>query len=211
VSSEPVFFETPAQFRRWLQTHAKRAELLWVGYHKVGSGRPSITWNESVDEALCFGWIDGIRKNVDDQRYMIRFTPRKSGSVWSTVNTKRTQSLIQRRLMRPAGLAAFQARQENRSGIYSYEQRPLALPEPYAGELRRNRAALKFFAAQAASYRKAAVWWVISAKQASTRLRRARQLVEDSQLGRHIKQFDVRTTTRDTVRSAASGTGRRSS
>src|SRR2546425_1736546 len=120
---KPRFFRSPAEFRRWLQTNGATARELLVGFHKKGSGKPSITWPESVDEALCFGWIDGIRKSLDDVSYTIRFSPRRSRSIWSAVNTKRAQELMKSGLMRPAGLKAFEARRENRSGIYSYEQR----------------------------------------------------------------------------------------
>jgi uncharacterized protein YdeI (YjbR/CyaY-like superfamily) len=138
---KPTFFPTPAAFRAWLEEHHATADVLLVGFHKVGSGKPSITWPESVDEALCFGWIDGIRKSIDEHRYTIRFTPRKPGSIWSSVNIKRAQALIERGLMRPAGLRAFEARRENKSGIYSYEQRNVELPEPYRGLLKANTAA----------------------------------------------------------------------
>jgi uncharacterized protein YdeI (YjbR/CyaY-like superfamily) len=201
MSAEPIFFESPSEFRRWLRVNARRTELLWVGFHKVSSGRASMTWSESVDEALCFGWIDGLRKSIDQHRTMIRFTPRRAGSVWSSVNIERARSLIRRKLMRPAGLASFEARRQNRSGIYSYEQRALALPQPYAGELRKNRAASKFFQSQPPSYRKAAIWWVVSAKREATRGRRIRQLVADSERRQQIKQFERRSTAK-----AAAGT-----
>lgn len=129
---KPTFFKTPSDFRRWLESnHAKKTELL-VGFYKKDSGNASITWSESVDQALCFGWIDGIRRSFDEQSYTIRFTPRRRGSIWSTVNTKRAQELIEQGLMQPAGLAAFAERQEYRSGIYSYEQRSADLPDEYA-------------------------------------------------------------------------------
>jgi uncharacterized protein YdeI (YjbR/CyaY-like superfamily) len=126
---KPTCFRTPAAFRAWLRQHHARSGELWVGYYKKDSGTPSLTWPESVDEALCVGWIDGIRKRIDDVRYMIRFTPRRRGSVWSSVNIARVHALIEQGRMQPAGLEAFDARTENRSGIYSYEQRPADLPE----------------------------------------------------------------------------------
>lgn len=181
-----TFFQTPAAFRAWLEAHHATARELWVGFYKKGSGEPSITWPESVDEALCFGWIDGLRKSIDGKSYTIRFTPRKPGSVWSAVNIKRVQVLVDAGRMRPAGLAAFQARRENKSGIYSYEQRRDELEEPYAGLLRKNKAAWAFFQAQPPSYRKAAGWWVVSAKKEETRLKRLQQLIEDSADGRTI-------------------------
>ena len=145
---EFTFFPTPADFRKWLWLHHTTAKELWVGYFRKDSGKRSITWPESVDEALCVGWIDGIRKRVDEERYAIRFTPRRRGSIWSAVNIKRAAALTNEKRMQPAGLAAFAARRENRSGIYSYEQRSERLPEPYRGLLRKNKAAWKFFQAQ---------------------------------------------------------------
>ena len=124
---QPTYFHSPAPLRRWLQQHAATVQELWVGFHKVGTMRPSVTWPQAVDEALCFGWIDGIRQSIDAHRYTNRFTPRRKGSTWSAVNIQRAQALIQQGLMQPAGLKAFAARKENRSGIYSYDQR-LAKP-----------------------------------------------------------------------------------
>lgn len=185
----PTFFSTPADFRRWLEAHHATETELLVGFYKVSSGQPSITWPESVDQALCFGWIDGLRKRVDDERYTIRFTPRKPASTWSAVNIKRVQELTQLGLMAPAGLKAFEARQENRSGIYSYEQRTAELPAEYEKALKANRAAWTFFQAQPASYRKAAMWWIVSAKQEATRLKRLEQLIDLSAHEQQIPQF----------------------
>src|SRR6266404_3212339 len=128
--TKPRFFRTPSDFRKWLQKNHTTVSEHWVGFYKKNSGRPSITWPESVDEALCFGWIDGIRKRVDEISYKIRFTPRRSGSIWSTINIKRAKEIQKQKRMRPAGLKAFAARIENKSGIYSYEQRSAELPEP---------------------------------------------------------------------------------
>jgi uncharacterized protein YdeI (YjbR/CyaY-like superfamily) len=189
VRVKPTFFRSPAEFRHWLQRNCSAAVELLVGFHKAGSGEPSITWPESVDEALCFGWIDGVRKRVDDVSYTIRFTPRKPQSIWSTINTRRARALIEQGRMRPSGLEAFTARRENKSGVYSYEQRPEALIEPYAGMLKRNRAATEFFSRQAPSYRRAATWWVIGAKKEETRLKRALTLIELSQGETLIPQF----------------------
>lgn len=160
-----------------------------MGYYKKDSGKTSITWPQSVDEALCFGWIDGIRKSIDETRYMIRFTPRKSRSIWSAVNIKRAGELIEQGLMQAAGLKAFAAREENRSGIYSYEQRSPELPDQYRKLLRKNPRAVKFFDAQPPSYRKAANWWVQSAKKEETRLRRLGELISLSARGERIPQF----------------------
>ena len=183
------FFKSPSAFRGWLETHHAAATELWVGLYKKNSGKPSITWPESVKEALCFGWIDGIRKNIDDISYKIRFSPRKPSSTWSAVNTKIALELVSQGLMRPAGLKAFEARKENRSGIYSYEQRGDTLPDPYATTLSENKAAWDFFQAQRPSYRKVAGWWVVSAKREETRLKRLKELVEASAQGRLISSI----------------------
>jgi uncharacterized protein YdeI (YjbR/CyaY-like superfamily) len=184
-----IFFKSPSDLRKWFAVNHTTAPELWVGYYKKDSGKLSITWPQSVDEAPCFGWIDGIRKSVDDLSYTIRFTPRKQRSAWSAVNIKRARELIKQGAMEPAGLKAFQARLENRSGIYSYEQRSPKLPDPYRRQLKKNRAAWKFFETQPPSYRKAANWFVLSAKKEETRLKRLAQLIEDSAQGRRIPQF----------------------
>lgn len=186
---EPTFFRSPSELRNWFEQNHATAGELWVGYYKKSSRQPSITWPESVDEALCYGWIDGIRKGVDDISYKIRFTPRQPASVWSAVNIKRAEALIEQGRMRPAGLKAFQARQENKSGIYSYEQRGEQLEEPYNHMLQMNKAAWDFFQAQSPSYRKAAGWWVISAKKEETRLKRLEKLIEDSARGQTLLQM----------------------
>lgn len=183
------FFSTAVAFRRWLERDHRRAAQLLVGFHKVGCGTPSVTWPEAVDEALCFGWIDGVRRRVDDSRYTIRFTPRRPGSIWSAVNVRRVAALTAAGRMAPAGTEAFAARRANRSGRYSYEQRPASLVAPYSTLLARNRAAQRFFAAQIPSYRRAATWWVLSAKREATRLTRAQTLIELSAQGRLIPQF----------------------
>lgn len=189
---KPTFFPTPADFRQWLEKHHTTATELVVGFYKKDSGRPSLTWPESVDEALCVGWIDGIRRSRDDVSYTIRFTPRRSGSIWSAVNIKRAQDLIAQGRMRPAGLKAFEARKENKSGIYSYEQRSADLPPPYAKKLKQHQAAWAFYQAQPPSYRKAVNWWVVSAKQEATRLKRLDQLIDDSAHRRPVAQFTRR-------------------
>jgi uncharacterized protein YdeI (YjbR/CyaY-like superfamily) len=155
----PIFFATAADFRSWLVTHHESATELWVGYYKKTSGRPSLTWPESVDEALCFGWIDGIRKSLDGDAYVIRFTPRKRGSTWSKVNLARVEALVRDGRMHTAGMRAFDARDEKRTGIYSFEQRRVARLGP--SELktfRANAAAWRFFQSQPPGYRKTAVW-----------------------------------------------------
>jgi uncharacterized protein YdeI (YjbR/CyaY-like superfamily) len=185
---QPTFFATPSEFRTWLEEHHETIQELWVGFYKKGSGRPSITWPESVDEALCFGWIDGLRKGIDEISYTIRFTPRKPRSNWSAVNIKRVAELTDLRRMRPAGLKAFEARAEEKSGIYAYEQRHAAeLDAAEEQQFRANKPAWDFFQSQAASYRKTAIWWIISAKKAETRHKRLATLIEDSEHGRTIR------------------------
>jgi uncharacterized protein YdeI (YjbR/CyaY-like superfamily) len=179
-----VFFGNPEEFRAWLEKHgAKEGELL-VGFHKVGTGKPSLTWPQSVDEALCFGWIDGVRKRIDDGAYQIRFTPRKAKSTWSAVNVRRVEALVAEGRMRPAGLEAFARRLEANSGIYSYEQAALlALTPDEVKAFRRNKAAWAYFDAVAPSYRKAVTHWIASAKKEETRARRLAKLIESCAAG----------------------------
>ena len=183
------YFPKPSDLRKWFEKHHNKTDELLVGYYKKSSGKPSVTWPESVDEALCFGWIDGIRKSLDDVSYTIRFTPRRPGSIWSAVNIKKVETLIKEGRMKPEGLKAFEARQENRSGIYSYEQRSATLVEPYAKKLKQNKAAWTFFQSQPPSYQKAVNWWVVSAKQEETRLKRLEQLIKYSAERQRIPQF----------------------
>ncbi len=184
----PIFFATPKDFRAWLkQSHATMKEQ-WVGFYRKASGRPSMTWPESVDEALCVGWIDGLRKSIDATSYMIRFTPRKSTSNWSAVNIGRVAELTKEKRMRPAGLRAFNARIEAKSGIYSYEQRKQAVLDPLlVRQFRANPEAWKFFQAQPPGYRKLITWWIVSAKQETTRQKRLRRLMEESAAGRRLR------------------------
>ena len=183
----PIFFATADDFRAWLEEHHASERELLVGFHKTGSGRPSMTWPESVDQALCFGWIDGVRRRIDDASYSIRFTPRKPRSTWSAVNVKRAAELIELGLMHPAGLAAFERRGDDRTAIYAYEQRKAAELEPAMEEqFRADEGAWAWFQAQAPSYRRAATHWVTSAKKPETRARRLRQLIADSKAGRPV-------------------------
>jgi uncharacterized protein YdeI (YjbR/CyaY-like superfamily) len=188
---KPTFFKSPSDLRKWFEKHHSKEQELWVGYYKKDSGKPSITWPESVDEALCFGWIDGIRKSVDDISYTIRFTPRRARSTWSAVNIKRAGELTNQGRMMPLGLKAFEAREEYRSGIYSYEQRSPELPDPYRRLLKKNKAAWNFFKGQSPSYRKTANWWVLSAKKEETRLKRLDKLIDLSAQGLTILQSTV--------------------
>ena len=187
-ATDPTFFATSDEWRAWLERHHDSAPELWVGFHRKATGRPSITWPEAVDQALCFGWIDGIRKRVDGERYAIRFTPRRRTSVWSNVNLARIEELLGRGLVHPAGLAAHGARRAAKSGIYAYEQRGTArLPAPMERELKRNAKAWKFFHGQPQGYQRIASWWVISAKKEETRRRRLAALIADSAAGRRIQ------------------------
>jgi uncharacterized protein YdeI (YjbR/CyaY-like superfamily) len=187
---KPRFFATPAAFRAWLEEHHTRSAELVVGFYKKGSGKPSITWPESVDAALCFGWIDGIRRRVDELSYTIRFTPRKPASIWSAVNIKRVQELTKQGLMQPAGLQAFERRDEAKSAIYAYEQRNSAVfPDSFEKQFRANKSAWDFFQSQPPWYRRTVTHWVISAKKEETRLRRLTTLIEDSAHHRTIRQL----------------------
>lgn len=180
----PTFFETPAAFRAWLRKHAAKATELIVCFHKRESGRPCMTWQESVDEALCVGWIDGVRTRIDEVSYKIRFSPRRPSSIWSAINIARVQVLQGEGRMTPAGLAAFERRSEAKSRIYAYEQvkRAELLPAQEA-EFRRHRKAWQFFQAQAPSYRHRMAWSVTSAKREATRALRLARLIEASAKG----------------------------
>ena len=190
---EPTFFPTPADFRQWLAAnHDKEKELL-VGYYKVDSGRPSMTWPESVDQALCYGWIDGIRRRIDDQSYSIRFTPRKRDSTWSAVNLKRIGELIELGLAHSAGIKVFNERKQDKAVLYAYEQRDNPkLDESFEQQFRANQKAWDYFHSQPPWYQRTAVWWVISAKREETRLKRLATLIEDSANHRPLAQLDRR-------------------
>jgi uncharacterized protein YdeI (YjbR/CyaY-like superfamily) len=188
--TDAIYFSSPEEFRAWLEQHHDSATEVWVGYWKKHTGKPSLTWSQAVDEALCYGWIDGILRRVDDERHMQRFTPRKPTSNWSAVNIAKVEQLRAEGRMRPAGEAAFALRREERSGVYSYEQRHQAALEPEQEErFRANAAAWEYWTAAPRSYRTMATWWVVSAKKPETRERRLGQLIEDSAAGRRLKQF----------------------
>jgi uncharacterized protein YdeI (YjbR/CyaY-like superfamily) len=184
---KPKFFPTPKHFRAWLAKHHANTPELWVGFYKKDSGRPSITWPESVDEALCVGWIDGLRKSLDEHSYMIRFTPRKPGSIWSAVNTRRAKELIEEGQMMPAGSRAFEGRDPKKTNLYSFEQRHAAeLGPALEKRFKANSKAWKFFQAQPEGYRRIAFFYVMSAKQEETRARRLENLIRDSAAGLRI-------------------------
>ena len=187
AGGKPAFFATPAHFRAWLEEHHDEKSELLVGFWKTGSGNPSMTWPESVDEALCFGWIDGVRRSLGDDAYCVRFTPRKPTSNWSAVNVAKVAELQRLGRMRPAGERAFAARTADKTGVYSFERNAAAVLSPaHEATLRGNREAATFFDAQPPWYRRVAVHWVISAKRSETRDRRLAQLVADSAAGRRI-------------------------
>ena len=180
---KPKFFSAPDQFRRWLeQNHDRETELL-VGFHKKSSGKKSITYAEALDEALCFGWIDGVRKNFDETSYTIRFTPRKPRSIWSNVNVNHVERLKKAGRMQPPGLAAYDRRDPKRTGIYAFENRPRELAPAYEKMFRQNRRAWKFFEQTPPGLKRTIIFWVMSAKKEETQLRRLKQLIENSEKG----------------------------
>jgi uncharacterized protein YdeI (YjbR/CyaY-like superfamily) len=185
--ADAVFFSSGADFRKWLQQHHRTADELWVGYYKKGSGRPGITRQDSVDEALCFGWIDGLGKTIDAERYMVRFTPRRKGSIWSAVNTRRMQELIRLKRVRAAGLKAYAARDEEKTRVYSYDRRDTPVFDPaLEARFKANKAAWSFFQAQPPGYRRLTTHMVVSAKQEATRLRRLDILIAHCEAGQRI-------------------------
>lgn len=186
---KPTFFKTPADFRAWLETSHETAAELLVGFYKKDSGKPSITWPESVDEALCYGWIDGIRRRIDDASYSIRFTPRRRGSIWSNVNAKRVAVLTKERRMRPAGVKAFEARDAKKSGVYSFERETAAFSPALLKVFRANAKAWTFFQAQPPGYKHLATFFVTSAKRDETRLRRLESLIALSAKGRRLEMM----------------------
>ena len=187
---KPKFFATPEAWRTWLERHHEQETELLVGFYKRDSGHPSITWPESVDQALCFGWIDGVRRNIDEVSYSIRFTPRKTTSTWSAVNLRRVEELRALGLMRPAGLAAHEARSDKRSRIYAYEQSaPAALPPEFERRFQAHADAWAFFQARSPAYQRNSLYWVMSAKKEETRLKRFDTLLSDSAEGRPLKHL----------------------
>jgi uncharacterized protein YdeI (YjbR/CyaY-like superfamily) len=186
MTKTPLFFETPADFRKWLEENHRTETELLVGYYKVGTKKPSMNWSESVDEALCFGWIDGVRRSIDEESYCNRFTPRNPKSNWSAVNIKKVEELIRVGKMADAGLAAFEKRLAARSAVYSYENQPERLTTELESRFMNNKVAWEFFGKQPPSYRKPRIYWVMSAKQAATQLSRLDKLIEASALGKRL-------------------------
>lgn len=181
-----LYFASPAKLRAWFAKNHATARELWVGFYKKGTGRPSVTYPEALDEALCVGWIDGVRRRVDDDRYTIRFTPRRAGSYWSAVNTRRAKALEAQGKMTKAGRAAFGARDPARTKRYSFEREAATLPPGLAREFRANEPAWRFFQAQPPSYRRALTWFIVSAKKDETRLKRLATVIEASAAGRRL-------------------------
>lgn len=183
---EPTFFADAQKFRDWLEKKHNQEKELWVGFYKKNSGKANMTWSESVDQALCFGWIDGIRKSIDGDSYKIRFTPRKPKSNWSAVNLKKMEELTKNGLMRPPGKAIFEKREYKRTEVYSFEQDSIELKKAYEQKIKTKPKAWKFYNKLAPSYKKASIWWVISAKQEATRVRRLEVLIQSSEEGLKI-------------------------
>jgi uncharacterized protein YdeI (YjbR/CyaY-like superfamily) len=186
VKKPVTFFKTQDDFRKWLESHHEKEMELMVGFYKVDSGKPSMSWPQSVDQALCFGWIDGIRKSIDKESYSIRFTPRRSTSIWSAVNVKKIEELTKTGLMKPAGLKAFGLRKENKTGIYSYENDTLFVESTYEKQFKENQKAWDFFMKQAPSFRKAVMRWIMSAKQEQTRQSRLEKTIKASEQQKRV-------------------------
>jgi uncharacterized protein YdeI (YjbR/CyaY-like superfamily) len=174
------FFSTQNDFRRWLEENHETATEIIVGYYNVKSGKGGMTWSESVDQALCFGWIDGVRRKIDEESYSNRFTPRKSKSNWSAVNIAKIKDLTKKGLMKSAGIAAFEKREDKRSAIYAYENEAKQFSGEYEKIFRSNEKGWDFFQKQANWYRKQMINWVLTAKQEATRMKRLEKLIAAS-------------------------------
>ncbi len=185
--TQPIFFSTKEEFRTWLEKHHEDEKELLAGFYKTGSGKPSMTWSESVDQALCFGWIDGVRKSIDHESYSIRFTPRKPSSIWSNINIKKVEELTKAGLMTPSGQKAFDLRKEDKSGIYSHEKADVSLDPVYQKQFLNDSAAWDFFESQAPSYKKVVIHWIMSAKQEKTRLSRLGKVIDISKQSKRLE------------------------
>ena len=181
-----TFFESSDEFRQWLAQHHDQAKELWVGFYKKASGKRTISYKEAVDQALCFGWIDGKTKGIDESSYTTRFTPRNPHGRWSAVNLKRVEELTQAGLMHPAGLQAHAERDLTKQNLYAGEQASIELSEAYEAQFQAQPEAWNYFQSTTAAYRKRAIWWVISAKREETRLKRLKTLINESAQGRRI-------------------------
>lgn len=189
IDGDPTYFKSPDEFRKWLKINHQSGTELWVGYFKKGTGKPSMTWPESVDEALCYGWIDGLRRRVDEERYKIRFTPRKKTSHWSDVNIKRVKELKKRKRMMAAGLAAFDLRDEKRSRQAAHEQKNVTMPDDFEDQIKANHPAWKFYKAMPDYARRASTWWVVGAKRVETRERRLGVFIDCCSKGEKLPQL----------------------
>lgn len=186
---EPVnikFFKDQQSLRKWFEKNHRKAEELWLGYYKKSAGKASVSYKESVDTALCFGWIDGIAKGIDEEKYCQRYTPRRAKSIWSAVNIKKVEALTKARLMHESGLHVFNNRDKKMAGLYSFEQKEIKFTPALSKLMKANKKAWEYFCKAPPGYRKTAAWWVISAKQEETRLRRMKVLIADSAAGRRI-------------------------
>lgn len=182
----PTFFSKQSEFRKWLNKNYKKEKELLVGFYKVDSGQPSMSWSQSVDEALCFGWIDGVRKSIDKDSYSIRFTPRKPTSIWSAINIEKVERLTKQGLMKTSGLESFKLRKINKSKIYSHENEPAKLTSEFENKFKTNKKAWDFFAIQAPSYRKVIIHWIMTAKQITTQLRRLDKAIIESEKNKRL-------------------------
>ena len=190
MEPEPIFFASLSELREWLERNHESEQEVWVGFYRKATGKQAFTWSELVDQALCFGWIDGVRKTWDEQSYIQRLTPRRPTSNWSAVNVAKVKDLKKKGLMRPAGLAAFERRRQDKTATYSYERRGEArFEKAQLSQFKENPAAWEFFSSQAPWYRKTATYWVVSAKKPETRARRLETLIADSAEGRRLKQL----------------------
>jgi|SRR5687767_3423390 len=180
LNKNPVFFLDQNIFRKWLETHHQTSSELFVGFYKVGSGKPSMTWPQSVDQALCFGWIDGVRRTIDKDAYCIRFTPRKPTSIWSAINIAKVEKLTKKGLMQPAGIEAYKKRKQEKSKIYSFENKAIKLSEKYERQFKSDPDAWHFFTTQAPSYQKTITHWIMTARQEATQLKRLEQTIAQS-------------------------------
>lgn len=182
----PTYFADQLEFRKWLEKNHQNEKELLVGFYKVTSKKLSISWSESVDQALCFGWIDGVRKSIDAESYTIRFTPRKPSSIWSAINIQKMEDLTKAGLMTDAGLKAFSFRTENKSKIYSHEKEPVSLLKDYENQFKSNKPAWEFFEKQAPSYKKVIIHWIMSAKQEKTQLSRLEKAIVESEKQKRV-------------------------
>jgi uncharacterized protein YdeI (YjbR/CyaY-like superfamily) len=183
---KPLYFANQTEFREWLEKNHKTESELIVGYYKKGSGKPNMTWSQSVDEALCFGWIDGVRRSIDKECYCIRFTPRRPNSTWSTVNINKVEELIKQGLMQQAGLEIYQHRKSDKSATASYENRPKELETELAVRFKSNKFAWEFFSRQAPSYQRTIIYWIMSAKQEKTKMLRLNKAINESEKHKRI-------------------------